>query len=57
MKKGENLEYDKLRDELFNIRVKLKTELNLDKEVLNNRITEILNEMKKLELENIKKKG
>lgn len=54
MKKGINSEYDALRQELYELKVKLKTELNINKEEINKRVNEILNRMKQLELENIK---
>lgn len=54
MKKGINSEYDSLRQELYELKVKLKTELNINKEEINKRVNEILNRMKQLELENIK---
>ena len=54
MKKGINSEYDSLRQELYELKVKLKTELNVDKEEINKRVEIILNRMKQLELENIK---
>ncbi len=54
MKKGINSEYDLLRQELFELRVKLKTEVNINKEEINKRVEEILKRMKELEMENIK---
>ena len=54
MKKGLNSEYDALRNELFELRVKLKTDLNVNKEEVSKRVEFVLKRMKEIERENIK---
>lgn len=54
MKKGINSEYDGLRQELFELRSRLKTDINVNKENALKRADEILKRMKELEIENIK---
>ncbi len=54
MKKGINSEYDTLRNELFELRVKLKTDISVNKEEVNKRVEIILKRMKELEIGNIK---
>lgn len=58
MKKGINSEYDKLRNELFEFRYKLKLlEIsNEDKSDIENKIKNHIDRMTKIEMDNIRKK-